>query len=201
MSESSKQVSDIALVARRQPDLDQGHLDYHVYAGSQLVGRIYEIAPGHWKWAIKSVMHQGRDITDVPLVLKSGEVLSNVLVTVTNSLSVIDGELTDAKDRPTGDGTVIVFVDDASKWMEDSRFVASARPDAGGHWVVEGLPPGKYLAVAVDCLEEGQWHDPKCLESMRPSAQMLTLVDEESKSVRLRLSPRSQRKAGTSWSK
>ena len=56
MSESSKQVSDIALVARRQPDLDQGHLDYHVYAGSQLVGRIYEIAPGHWKWAINSVM-------------------------------------------------------------------------------------------------------------------------------------------------
>jgi hypothetical protein len=56
MSECSKQVSGIALVARRQHDLDQGHLDYHVYAGSQLVGRIYEIAPGHWRWAINSVM-------------------------------------------------------------------------------------------------------------------------------------------------
>ena len=138
-------------------------------------------------WAIKSVMHQGRDITDVPLVLKSGEVLSNVLVTVTNSLSVIDGELTDAKGRPTGEGTVIVFVDDASQWTEDSRFVAAARPDRGGHWVVEGLPPGKYLAVAVDYVEEGQWHDPEYLESIRTSAQGLTLGGEESKSIRLGL--------------
>jgi hypothetical protein len=138
-------------------------------------------------WAIKSVVHQGRDITDVPLSLKSGETLSDVLVTVTDRLPVIEGELTDAKGRLTGDGTVIVFVDDASKWTEDSRLVAAARPDGGGHWFIEGLPAGEYLAVAVDYVEEGQWLDPDYLESIRPSAQTLTLADEESKSIRLRL--------------
>src|SRR5215207_3904038 len=51
--------SRIELVARRQEDLRQGHLDSHVCAGQQLVGRIYhthfvktEIS---WFWRINSL--------------------------------------------------------------------------------------------------------------------------------------------------
>jgi hypothetical protein len=46
---------------RRQTDLDQGYADYHVYAGSQIVGRIYQQArsPDQWRWAINSVMIDG----------------------------------------------------------------------------------------------------------------------------------------------
>jgi hypothetical protein len=45
-------------VARRQPDLDQGYGDYSIYAGAQLVSRIYQQAPSpeHWRWAINTVM-------------------------------------------------------------------------------------------------------------------------------------------------
>lgn len=46
----------VELVARRQADLEQGHANYHVYAGEQLVGCIYQQAPGHWRWAINTVM-------------------------------------------------------------------------------------------------------------------------------------------------
>jgi hypothetical protein len=48
----------VELVARRQPDLDQGHPDYSIYAGAQLVGHIYQQArsPEHWRWAINTVM-------------------------------------------------------------------------------------------------------------------------------------------------
>jgi hypothetical protein len=35
----------IDLVPRRQPDLGGSRPDYHVYAGEQLVGRIYESSP------------------------------------------------------------------------------------------------------------------------------------------------------------
>ena len=34
--------SAIKLVAKRQEDLHNGHPDYQVYAGSQMVGRIYQ---------------------------------------------------------------------------------------------------------------------------------------------------------------
>lgn len=46
----------VELVARRQPDLDQGYPDYQVYAGAQIVGRIYQSSPTQWCWAINSVM-------------------------------------------------------------------------------------------------------------------------------------------------
>jgi hypothetical protein len=49
-------VSRVELVARRRPDLDQGYLDYGVYAGEQLVGRIYQMRSDQWTWAINTVM-------------------------------------------------------------------------------------------------------------------------------------------------
>jgi hypothetical protein len=35
---------NVELVARRQTDLDQDFANYHVFAGSQIVGRIYQQA-------------------------------------------------------------------------------------------------------------------------------------------------------------
>lgn len=48
----------VELVARRQTDLDQDFANYHVFAGSQIVGRMYQQArsPDRWRWAINSVM-------------------------------------------------------------------------------------------------------------------------------------------------
>ena len=46
----------VELGARRQPDLDQDFANYHVFAGGQIVGRIYQQArsPDQWRWAINS---------------------------------------------------------------------------------------------------------------------------------------------------
>ena len=52
--------SRIELVARRQEDLHQGFPDYHVYAGNQLVGRIYQThfnsTSGGWFWGVNALM-------------------------------------------------------------------------------------------------------------------------------------------------
>jgi hypothetical protein len=37
------------------------------------------------------------------------------------------------------------------------------------------VPPGEYLAVALDYVEQGIWNDPEYLESIRRYAQRLTL--------------------------
>ena len=59
MASSSMASSRIELVARRQEDLHQSHLDFHVYAGQQLVGRIYHThfvkTANSWFWGINSV--------------------------------------------------------------------------------------------------------------------------------------------------
>src|SRR5207302_4526583 len=47
-------------------------------------------------WMVKAIWHDGREITDTPIDLKSGEVLSGVQVILTDRVSTIRGQLSDA---------------------------------------------------------------------------------------------------------
>ena len=81
-----------------------------------------------------------------------------------------------------------MFSSDAEKWAEDSRFVRATRPDQQGQYRISGLPPGEYLAVAVDYVQEGMWNDPEYLESLRRAAQKFTLGEGSSQAITLKLS-------------
>ena len=138
-------------------------------------------------WAVKALLQDGRDITDAPLELRSGETLSDVQAIVTNRVTTVTGLLTDDRGAPLPDGTIIVFASEPEKWWGDSRFVRSARPDQQGRYQILGLPAGQYLAVAVDYVEDGMWNDPEYLESIRPDGQKLTLQEGDSQGISLKL--------------
>jgi hypothetical protein len=138
-------------------------------------------------WTVKTIIHDGRDVIDTPLEKKSGEELSGVQIVVVNRATRVTGQLVDTKGAPLQDGTIIVFADDAAKWREDSRWVRAVRPDQQGMYEIRGLPPGDYLATAVEYVEDGLWNDPEYLESLRQSAKKLTLGDGESQSIALKL--------------
>ena len=146
--------------------------------------RVRAIVPDGW--TVKAILHDGRDIADTPIEMKSGETLTGVQVVVSNRVTTVSGQLADDKGAPLVDGTVIVFADDASKWSDDSRWVRAVRPDQQGQYQIQGLPPGEYLAVAVDYVEEGSWNDPEYLESIRRHGQRLTLREAESRSLSLK---------------
>ena len=99
----------------------------------------------------------------------------------------IGGQITDEKGAAVADGTVVVFPSEAEKWTEDSRFVRSARPDQEGKFQIRGLPPGEYLAVALEYVEEGMWNDPEYLDSIRRYGQKLALGDTDSQTLTLKL--------------
>jgi hypothetical protein len=139
------------------------------------------------EWAVKAVMHDGRDIAELPIELGSGETLSGVHVIVTKRVTSLTGQLVDDKGAPLTDGSVIVFAADSAKWVEDSRFVRSSRPDQKGQWRIRGLPAGDYLAVAVETVEDGQWNEPEYLESIRRYGQKVTLVEAGDHTVALKL--------------
>jgi hypothetical protein len=50
---------------------------------------------------------------------------------------------------------------------------------------IKGLPPGDFLAVAVDFVEDGQWNDPEFLESIRRYSVKVALVEAASATVTL----------------
>jgi protocatechuate 3,4-dioxygenase beta subunit len=138
-------------------------------------------------WTLKAILHDGRDITDVPQEMRSGQELSALQVIITDRVTLVTGRLVDDTGTAIVDGTVLVFADDPSKWWEDSRWIRAVRPDQQGRYEIKGLPPGEYLALALDYVEDGAWNDPEYLESVRRYAQKLTLTEGGSQSPSLKM--------------
>jgi protocatechuate 3,4-dioxygenase beta subunit len=139
-------------------------------------------------WIVKAILQDGRDVTDAAFEGRTGEVVPGLQIVVSDRLNTLSGQLTDDKGVPIADGTVLVFSADSSKWTDDSRYVQAARPDQDGKYQIRGLPPGEYLAAALDYVEEGMWNDPEYLESIRGLGQRFTLGEADSHALMLKMS-------------
>ena len=145
-------------------------------------------------WILKSVLLNGQDITDTPLDVTPGQTVSGVQIVLTQRSTEISGRLSDARNSPVTDATVVIFPADDEKWVYQSRFIRAARPDQDGRFQIRGLPPyDDYLAVAVQGLEDGQAGDPEFLATIRDHATRLSLDDGETRTLELRLADKSQR--------
>ena len=138
-------------------------------------------------WMLKRVQHEGRDITDKIIELQSGERLNGVEVVITNRVTELSGNVTDAKGAPVGEATLLVYPADADSWFEHSRSIRLTRPDQQGRWQLKGLPAGDYLAVALEYIEDVAWQDPEFLESMRRYAEKFTVQEGGTHTLPLKL--------------
>lgn len=138
-------------------------------------------------WSLKAVEYNGQDITDAPLEFKGTEEATGVRVTLTALSTEVTGRVTDDRGQPVREFTAIVFADDSDKWGPLSRFIGVGRPDQDGRYKVSALPPGSYLAVAVDYVQQGEWMDPAFLERMRSRATAFRLAPGETRVLDLRL--------------
>jgi hypothetical protein len=143
-------------------------------------------------WALASVMVNGVEAIDTGLDFKNGERITGAELTITNQITQLTGRVTDDKGAAADESTVVVFASDASRWTPRSRYIRMARPDQNGQFLVEGLPPGEYRAVAVDVIEEGEWTDPAFLEAMAGPASKLSLEKGARRTHDLRLTRRSR---------
>jgi protocatechuate 3,4-dioxygenase beta subunit len=138
-------------------------------------------------WGIGAVTHNAEDVTDRPLAIKDTETIADVTVLLTNRLAKLTGTVTDGDNRPVKDYAVIVFPEDAGKLGPHSRFVRSARADQEGQFKMSGLPPGEYLAAALDTLEEGAESDLEFLDRIRSSSMSLRLSDGGQQTIGLKV--------------
>jgi hypothetical protein len=138
-------------------------------------------------WALKAVYAGADDVTDTPLQVTDRRNVTDVRVFITNRGTELTGAVSDERGAAVGEYSVVVFAEDAARWSEQSRFLATVRPDQHGRFVVRGLPPGEYLAAALEYLEEGQGNDPEFLEGLRSNATALVLGEGEHKALDLKL--------------
>lgn len=139
-------------------------------------------------WTLKAVLHEGQDVTDRPLAISGGKAVTGVEVVITNRQTTLTGTVTDGDGRPLKEYAVVVFPDDKEKWMPMSRFIGRARPDQQGQFKVTGIPPGEYLAVALETLEMGIETDPEFLERVQALGTRTRLSEDVPQAITLKLS-------------
>jgi hypothetical protein len=138
-------------------------------------------------WMVKSIRQGERDLHSRTLELPSGEQLTGIDIVVSQRVTRVTGQLLDARGAPSADGAVVVFADDPERWGDMSGFVRAARADQQGNYEIGGLPPGDYLAVALEYVQDLSWNDPEYLESLRRYAQRFTLPDGGTHALTLRI--------------
>jgi hypothetical protein len=138
-------------------------------------------------YSLKAVLLNGTDVTDTGLAFKPGEPITGLQVVLSTTSSGVSGGVTDDLGKPVADYAVVVFSEDPTKWGYLSRHVTMARPDQQGGFQAKNLPAGRYFAVAVEALEEGQESDPEFLERLRSLATPFSLGEGEQRSVSLKI--------------
>jgi hypothetical protein len=133
-------------------------------------------------WRVKSVLLEGKDVTDTPIAFLGREI-DGFVITLTSRQTTVSGSVS-SRDAIC-DCAVVVFAEDSARWTFPSRFVALARTTPDGKFTLSNLPPAAYLAVALPPSQTLEWQDPAFLEKLRAGATRFTLDDAGTASVTL----------------
>jgi hypothetical protein len=144
---------------------------------------------GSGGWYMKAVLFDGEDVTDHGIDFAPGRNYEGLQIVMTQKVTDLSGLVTDDRNRPIVDATVIVFPANKELWTFASRYVRTARPDTNGRYDIRTLPPSDdYMVIAVQNLESGQGGDPEFLARAIDEAKKLTLAEGETKAVDIKLS-------------
>lgn len=141
--------------------------------------RLTRSPPG---WSLKSILLNGTDITDTPLMFGTKEQsIRDVEVVLTSRVTVVSGSVTDGRSNLAPGAHVIVFARDRDLWYPASRFLAHATAGSDGSFSVRGLPPGDYAVGAVDRLlgdgKDDEWQAPELLDALARDGKSLTIIE------------------------
>jgi hypothetical protein len=134
---------------------------------------------------LKSVTLGGEDVTDTPHEFKPGD---KVTVTMTSRASTLEGAVTDEKGEATSNAGIVLFSDDKAAWRTNSIRFRRTGADATGHYRIPGLPPGRYMVIAVSRENlVGQQFDAAYIELLSKSATSLVIGEDDQRQVDLKV--------------
>jgi hypothetical protein len=102
-----------------------------------------------------------------------------------------DGGAFDARvsrgDKPLTDATVVLLPDDPSQ--RSPQTTRSESTDEQGHAAFQDVPPGNYLAIAWEKVEDGDWFDPALVKAAGGTAIRVTIGPKDSQHLDLKAIP------------
>jgi len=147
--------------------------------------RILGSPPG---WMFRSAMHEGRDLSQVPIEISTSDV-TGVVITFTDRWSGLSGKVHGLDGSADEGALVVVFPTDAQEWKNvgpNPRRMRSTRTRGGGEYSVTSLPPGNYYVAAISDEQAVDWLDSRFLEAAARIAVQIAIGEGEHKVQELR---------------
>ena len=138
---------------------------------------------------MKSVTFDGENITDLPLDVAAVTDSSTLQIVMTDKQTTLSGAVRNAGGQPVIDYTVVVFPSQLREGAMPGRYTRVVRPDQQGRFETRGLPPGDYLAAAVESLEQGGQWDPAFRKGVETAAKQFRLREGQAATIDLILIP------------
>jgi protocatechuate 3,4-dioxygenase beta subunit len=132
---------------------------------------------------VERVVVRGRDVTDDGFDVDGD--IAGAEIMITTAPPVVAGRVVSTGGEAV-QGDVIVYAANADLWSQpDARYVKTGHGSVEQGFRITGLPPGRYLAVAVEHLEEFDWANPANLERLRAVATPIALASGEARTLTL----------------
>jgi hypothetical protein len=149
---------------------------------------LFRVAAGQ-AWTMKSVVHEGVDITDATTDMNGPDGLQGLTIVLTDKVTDVSGQVTDSRGRPVKDYVVVMQPLEPKSSAALTRYLRTLRPDSDGRYRARGLPPGEYFATAIEGLEQGRQFVPDVQARLRDAARRFTVREGETVTLDLRLTP------------
>jgi hypothetical protein len=169
--------------ATTTPD-DDGRFGFGSVSGRIIIG---VTSPDGWM--MKSIAVAGDDFTHAPIDLAGRTSLSNVVITMTSKLTTVSGQVADVRGQSVRDYAVVIVPAEAYEIGITNRRVRTLRAGPEGTFTTRGMMPGRYVAVAVEAVEEGRQFSPEFQQQVRRAGQEFSLREGETATLNLRLTP------------
>ena len=132
-------------------------------------------------WGLESVLMDGKEVTDLPVMLTTESVPKEVSVVFGSRWQQLTGRLTDSAGRGVTDYSVMVFPVDDAYWFYGTRRIVASLPGTDGTYALGGpgpslLPPGEYYLAAVTDVTKDEQYDPAFLRSIAGAAIRVTIA-------------------------
>lgn len=127
-------------------------------------------------WSLKSINHQGRDVSQSAFDLTTGDA-NGIVVTLTDRPAIVSGRVSDA--AANADIAVFVFPKDPQRWVDFGPSGRGFRAVAtrAGRFDIRDLPPGDYLAIAAEADVTIAWKTPDFLQAAARVGTSFQLTD------------------------
>ena len=134
-------------------------------------------------WVLKSITHQGSDITDLQLDFAEKDYRRDVRVTITDAASEVSGIVENPRKRPIANAGVLIFSKVPLFWMRTSRRMRIAYTDREGRFSVSGLPAGEYVAVTARSVDESDLGRRARLEVLQDAGVSFRLPTDDARAA------------------